>query len=173
MVATVSAIDLNDVERALTNTALTDKEQFEIVKAMAVPVVQGLQQNAPVNTGKVQRSIRVFRSAKNPYGNVQVGPMYIKGGGPDAGNAAHLTEFGTDDRTMKTGLKYGKLVAKTLEPFKGPPEFAPYAGKKLGRVQSREWIMRTYTQVKDVSLGIADKLITDKVTEKAKNNGVG
>lgn len=162
-----------EVVKALQATMLNDKEQFDVLKQMCAPVVQQLQATAPMKTGKVKRSIRVYRSAKNPYSQAQVGPQYIKGGGPDAGNAAHFTEFGTADRQMHTGLKNGKLVSGTLEPFKGPPQFAPYAGKKLGRVQSIEWIQQAYQSIKDTSLSIGEKQILEKIKNKAKQNGIG
>lgn len=162
---------VNDVQSSLINTAFSDKETYTVVKAIANPIVDQLKTNAPTDEGNVRRSIQIFRSKKDPYRKVQIGPKYIKGGGPIAGNAAHFTEFGTVERTMKEGLRYG-VVKGTLEKFAGPPQFTPYKGKKLGRVQSKEWVYKTYIQTEPQSFATADKMITELLEDKKRKNGL-
>lgn len=171
MTSTISDSSINDVLKGLSETVLTDKEAYEIIQELAAPIVGDLQQNAPEKTGAVMRSIRVFRGSKDPYKRVQIGPQNVKGGGPDAGNAAHLTEWGTDERVMLKGLRAGNITQNTMEPYKGPSFYRPYRGKSTGRVQPMNWIQQVFERVKDRTKAKGADLMVQAVIDKAKEKG--
>jgi len=171
MTATVNRSGLNALETALRELDINNAESLEILQTVAAPVVADMQSSAPNKTGATMRSIRVYRQAKSPYRKIQIGPMYVKGGGPDAGNAAHLTEFGTAERVMKKGLRAGGITQKTMEPFAGPNFFRPYAGKPLGRVQSKAWIYNVFIRQKSAVLATGKALLLHAIEQKAKQKG--
>jgi hypothetical protein len=171
MSAVISKNGLNQLETALRDLNITDAESINILQTIAAPIVTDLQTSAPNKTGATMRSIRVYRQAKSPYRKIQIGPMYVKGGGPDAGNAAHLSEFGTAERTQKKGLRAGGITQKTMEPFKGPNFFRPYAGKPLGRVQAKQWILNVYKRQQSAAQSTGNQMLLAAIDKKAKQQG--
>jgi HK97 gp10 family phage protein len=108
-----------------------------ILKKAAKPMIEAMKAKAPEKTGRLKDSITVWSAKKRPY-RVYVGPSYKLWNG--GGRIAHIIEFGTVSRTMLKGLRAGGITQSTMQPFAGPPMFAPYKGKKLGAVAARPFI---------------------------------
>ena len=97
--------DLNKAGKQATNMMFD-----EAVKQAAIPIVNQLKQNYAAHsvTGALVESIMAFQRKKNgkgPYYAYYIGPRYTGGGtkGSKAvvrygGNAAHLLEYGTEER---------------------------------------------------------------------------
>jgi len=141
--------NVSEVTKELEELAVPDDESYKILSEIGAKLTQAIRSNMPVKTGSLLRSIQMYRSKRDPYRRLWVGPRYVKGGGPDEGNHAHLLEFGTSERTMKEGLIYGDTARSTFKKFKGPWFFKPFAGKETGKVQATPYIKQAFESIKD------------------------
>jgi 1,6-anhydro-N-acetylmuramate kinase len=73
---------------------------------------------------------------------------------------------------MTKGLRQGGITQKTLQPFQGPPMFAPYKGKSTGVVAAQPFIRPAVEQTKDEVRAIAAHLLTNVVIKNAEKAGL-
>ena len=129
--------DFGDVKMAMqAMNVLSDDEIKKILTTAAQPLINEMKTRAPKNTGSLADSISVWNARKTPY-RVWVGPSYKIGNG---GRHAHLVEYGTVERVMKKGLRAGNITQGTMQVFKGPSYFRPFAGKSVGIMPAQPFI---------------------------------
>lgn len=162
---------VDDVMKALQEVQISQRECYAIVTTVAQPLVAAIRSELPVKSGSLYRSIQVFRSKRDWYRKVWIGPRYIKGGGPDAGNHAHFLEYGTDNRTHLKDLLPGGITRSTYERFRGPWYFRPYAGKNLGATKAIGFMQKAYTNNKAKIQAEGNALLAEAFENAAKRKG--
>lgn len=171
MYATMSGVE--DVTLALQNLQVPDKTVYEILSMRIAPrLIDSIRQLVPKKTGRLLRSIQMFRSKRDAYRRIWVGPRYTGNfSSPDAGNHAHLLEFGTEEREMKVGLIYGDTVRKTFKKFRGPWFFKPFAGKPTGKVTGIHFMQQALDQNKQWIIQEGQAAMEEAFAEEAKKKG--
>lgn len=172
MYAKMQGVDA--VIAGLQNVAPTDKQKFEILSQLAVPLIDKIRSLLPFKTGRLYRSIQMFRSKRDTYGKIWIGPRYLSGQHSDsneAGNHAHLVEYGTQERVMKEGLIYGDTARSTYQKFKGPWYFKPYAGKSTGLVSGIHFMQVAFDSMKEYLFQKGSAMLAEAVALNAKKEG--
>lgn len=161
----------DEVAKALQELEVPQRRSYEILITLSQPVIEAIRSYLPVKTGSLYRSIQAFRSKKDWYRRLWIGPRYIKGGGPDAGNHAHFLEYGTEPRQQDKNLLPGDVTRSTYEKFRGPWYFKPFAGKDVGRVKPISFMQRAYIENKEKIESEGRALFAEALAEEAKKKG--
>lgn len=161
----------DEVANALRELEVPQRRSYEILITVSQPVIEAIRSLLPVKSGSLYRSIQAFRSKRDWYRRIWIGPRYIKGGGPDAGNHAHFIEYGTEDRMINRDLLPGDITRSTYEKFKGPWFFKPFSGKQVGRVKAVNFMQRAYSENKDRIETQGREMYLEALAEEAKKKG--
>ena len=172
MYATMSGVE--DITLALQNLNVPDKAIFDILSMRIAPrLIDSIRTLVPKKTGALLRSIQMFRSKRDAYRRIWVGPRYTGNwSSPDAGNHAHLVEFGTAERQMKVGLIYGDTAKSTYKKFAGPWFYKPFKGKSTGKVTGLEFMQRALEQNKQWVIAEGQAAMAEALLNEAKRKGL-
>ena len=148
-------------EKQFTDLAHTEANKIQVEMASKVPV----------DSGNLKASIGVIKSKKSNY-FFWVGPQYSNKNTPFVGgNHAHLVEYGSKERYMKKGLFAGGFTRESdgAQKFKGYGKYAPYAGKRTGKMKTKGAFMRPTYDSLGASIIENLKKGTEKIVKEQGN----
>lgn len=160
--------DFGEVKMALNAmNVLRDDEIKKLLTQAAQPLINEMRTRAPKDKGALARSIDVWNARKTPY-RVWVGPSYKLGQG---GRHAHLVEYGTAERVMKKGLRAGNITQATMQVFRGPSYFRPFAGKRVGVMPAQPFIRNSVQATGDQVKQNIHNAVSMLIFSRAKQQG--